>query len=168
MPLIHLLHYPSVNHFIYSLYSSQLSPPNTLRNYIAYSHSLSTLILIYLLTVTMAYSVTVAALLHPWSGRIDIASRLPLRRNESTISNTILFTVDRYPTTMENYKTRRKSLSVDIPWILRGQRNAAEYEVAEEEESTRLLFPSSRALLWLWNKANYPCLVLSQIHIVMY
>ncbi|QYS96655.1 SET domain-containing protein [Trichoderma simmonsii] len=91
----------------------------------------------------MAYSLTVAALLHPWSGRIDIASRLPLRRNESAISNGIPFPVDRYPTTVENYKTRRKSLSVDLPWILRGQRDAAEYEVAEEEESTRLLFPSS-------------------------
>ncbi|OPB37905.1 hypothetical protein A0O28_0101890 [Trichoderma guizhouense] len=84
----------------------------------------------------MAYSLTVAALLHPWSGRIDMASRLPLRRNESAISNGIPFTVDRYPTIMENYKARRKSLSVDLSWLLRGQRDAAKYEVAEEEEST--------------------------------
>ncbi|KKP01960.1 hypothetical protein THAR02_05937 [Trichoderma harzianum] len=91
----------------------------------------------------MAYSLTVAALLHPWSGRIDMASRLPLGRNESTVSNSIPFPVDRHPTMVENYKTRRKSLSVDLSWLLRGQRAAAEYEVAEEEESTRLLFPSS-------------------------
>ncbi|KAL6794297.1 hypothetical protein J3E68DRAFT_450918 [Trichoderma sp. SZMC 28012] len=84
----------------------------------------------------MAYSLTVAALLHPWSGRIDIASRLPLRRNESAISNSIPFTVDRYQARTENYKTRHKSLSVDLSWILRGQRDAAEYEIAEEEEST--------------------------------
>ncbi|KAK4064557.1 hypothetical protein Trihar35433_8074 [Trichoderma harzianum] len=38
---------------------------------------------------------------------------------------------------MENYKIRRKSLSVDLPWILRGQRDAADYEVAEEEENTQ-------------------------------
>ncbi|KAL5095574.1 hypothetical protein Trisim1_000344 [Trichoderma cf. simile WF8] len=87
----------------------------------------------------MAYSLTVAALLHPWSGRIDIASRLPLRRNEWANSNNIPFTVDRYPTTIENYKTRRKSLSVDLSWLLRGQRDAAEYEVPEEEESTSSL-----------------------------
>ncbi|KAM6485100.1 hypothetical protein HDV62DRAFT_403860 [Trichoderma sp. SZMC 28011] len=95
----------------------------------------------------MAYSLTVAALLHPWSGRIDIASRLPLRRNESAISNSIPFPVDRYPTTVENYKTRRKSLSVDLPWILRGQRDAAEYEVAEEEESTSSLPETQSDLL---------------------
>ncbi|KAF3060474.1 hypothetical protein CFAM422_011287 [Trichoderma lentiforme] len=97
----------------------------------------------------MAYSLTVAALLHPWSGRIDMASRLPLRRNESTISNSIPFTVDRYPTTVENYKTRRKSLSVDLSWILRGQRNATECEVAEEEESTSSISDTQSDLLSL-------------------
>ncbi|KAL6816570.1 hypothetical protein J3E69DRAFT_375207 [Trichoderma sp. SZMC 28015] len=95
----------------------------------------------------MAYSLTVAALIHPWSGRIDMASRLPLRRNESAISNTIPFTVDRYPTTVENYKPRRKSLSVDLSWILRGQRNATECEVAEEEESTSFISDTQSDLL---------------------
>ncbi|KAL7954921.1 hypothetical protein V8C34DRAFT_327788 [Trichoderma compactum] len=84
----------------------------------------------------MAFSLTVAALLHPWSGRIDMASRLPLRRNESAISSSLPFTVDGYPTTMENYKMKHKRLSVDLSWLIRGQRDTAKCEVAEEEEST--------------------------------
>ncbi|KAJ4862429.1 SET domain-containing protein [Trichoderma breve] len=65
-----------------------------------------------------------------------MASRLPLRRDEWAISNSIPLTVDRYPATAENYKTRHKSLSVDLSWLLDGRRDAAECEVAEEEEST--------------------------------
>lgn len=154
MLLVPLVNYPGATYLVYFLHSFLAQITTYTQNLLFFFHFLIYLDSNIAFTITMAYSLTVAALLHPWSGRIDIASRLPLRRNESAISNSIPFPVDRYPTTVENYKTRRKSLSVDLPWILRGQRDAAEYEVAEEEESTRLLFPSSRTLLSVRNRAN--------------
>ncbi|KAL7906130.1 hypothetical protein GGI35DRAFT_482914 [Trichoderma velutinum] len=84
----------------------------------------------------MAYSLTVAALLHPWSGRLDVASRLPLRQNEWAIPNNMPTTVKRYPVALGITKARCKSLSVDLSWIFHDQRDAAQCEVAEEEEST--------------------------------
>ncbi|UKZ75850.1 hypothetical protein TrVFT333_003545 [Trichoderma virens FT-333] len=83
----------------------------------------------------MAYSLTVAALLHPWSGRIDLVSRLPLRRNEWAISNKLPITVERCPSRAKKSKTRHKNLSIDFSWVLDQQGDGAESEVAEEEES---------------------------------
>lgn len=147
MLLVPLVNYPDVNHPMNFLHSSPTRTTTYTRDLLFSFKFFLYLDLTYPLAITMAYSLTVAALLHPWSGRIDMASRLPLRRNESAISNSIPITVDRYPTTMENYKIKHKRLSVDLSWLIRGQRDAAECEAAEEEESTRLLFPSSRALL---------------------
>ncbi|KAL7939201.1 hypothetical protein V8C35DRAFT_275055 [Trichoderma chlorosporum] len=85
---------------------------------------------------TMTYSLTVAALLHPWSGRLDIVTRLPLRQYESAISTNLQTAVESYPITRKKSRIRCKSLSIDLSWKINVQGNNAQYEVAEEEEST--------------------------------
>ncbi|KAH0489308.1 hypothetical protein TgHK011_009744 [Trichoderma gracile] len=91
----------------------------------------------------MAYSVTVAALLHPWSGRLELVCNLPFYRENATDLDAIPPTFDTYPDAVWKDKRRQKRLSIELPWHLRDE--AAE-ETTEEEDTISTTETQSDAL----------------------
>ncbi|TFB02701.1 hypothetical protein CCMA1212_005125 [Trichoderma ghanense] len=104
----------------------------------------------------MAYSLTVAALLHPWSGRLEIICNLPVYRDKSTTFDIIPLRFDNYPGPVQKHKRRQRRLSIELPRLLNHQRDDTKDEVLEEEDTIRL-FPSnwfSLRGLWLMRASS--------------
>ncbi|KAL6876992.1 hypothetical protein J3F83DRAFT_712517 [Trichoderma novae-zelandiae] len=83
----------------------------------------------------MAYSLTVAALLHPWSGRLEIVCSLPPYRNERTTFDNKAPKTDKHPVTTQKHERKQKSLSIELPWLLNVAGDEAVDEVPEEEDT---------------------------------
>lgn len=97
----------------------------------------------------MAYSVTVAALLHPWSGRLELVCSLPFYRENATSSATTTPKTDIYPIPIQTHERRQKRLSTELPWLFSVTRDEAAEEITEEEDTIRLI-PTVSLSLSCW------------------
>ncbi|KAL7796833.1 hypothetical protein V8C37DRAFT_371608 [Trichoderma ceciliae] len=93
----------------------------------------------------MACSLTVAALLHPWSGRLDVASRLPIFAHEWDAVSKIWAKPEGSHMISSQKKRKHKRVSIDLPWILRNQGSdvdRATMTVTKKGEITRMMAPT--------------------------
>lgn len=93
----------------------------------------------------MACSSTVAALLHPWSGRLDVASTLPIFTAEFAAAGNKSAEFERLQETAGQKRSRHRSLSINVSLVNHNHGDGMDVvaKLVDEQEMIRSFSPHS-------------------------